>query len=497
MPLQSQGATHPRRILLAEDEANVRRVIAAHLRRAGYEILEAEDAPTAQRQFQEHDVDLVLTDLKMPDSEQDGLELLKFVVQRAPRGRPRVPVLILTAHGTADKAIEALSQGAYNLISKPCDMDELLAQVANALRERDEANETFEDPSALTGRFGIVGRTDAMRRVFDTIERVADTPSTVLITGESGTGKELVARAIHGLSSRSRKAMVGINCAAIPEELLESELFGYEKGAFTGATTSKPGKFELAEGGTLFLDEVAELKLGLQVKLLRCLQEREIVRVGGTTTIRVDTRVIAATNRNLAEEVAAGRFREDLYYRLNVVPIHLPPLRERIEDLPLLVDFFVKKYNRRLGKSVAGVDRTLLEAFERYPWPGNIRELENVLERMVLFSDSNRLSVRHLPPELMTRLKEAKPLPESPGRGGAAQWPSETTSGVGASQALPATIPLKKLVREKTLMLERDLIVRTLNETGWNVTRTARRLGLSRKGLQMKMKELEIRKSGG
>ncbi len=494
MSSHSQSSTRPRRILLAEDEVNVRRVIAAHLRRRGYEIVEADDAPSAKQRFQEQDVDLVLTDLKMPDSEQDGLDVLKFVVERSPRGLPRVPVLILTAHGTADKAIEALSQGAYNLISKPCDMDELLTQVENAIREREEAMETYVDRDASTGRFGIVGSTPEMLHVFDTIERVADSPSTVLITGESGTGKELVARAIHDLSSRSTRAFVDINCAAIPDQLLESELFGHERGAFTGAVSAKPGKLELAHEGTLFLDEVGELKPALQVKLLRCLQEQQFVRVGGTTTVQVDVRLIASTNRNLSEDVKQGRFREDLFYRLNVVPIWLPPLRERADDIPLLVDYFIRKYNRKLGRTVAGVDPTLLEALQRYPWPGNIRELENVMERMILFSESAMLGMRHLPIELLQGLRDTESGDETRtgGDAGAAR-----SGGRVAPPPLPQNISLKKLVREETSKLERDLIVRTLNEAGWNVTRTAERLGLSRKGLQVKMKELEIRKSGG
>ncbi len=474
----------------------MRKVIAAHLRRRGYAIVEAADAVSAKRQFQSHDVDLVLTDLKMPDSEEDGLEVLRYVVGRAPRGLPSIPVLVLTAHGTADKAIEALSQGAYNLISKPCNMEELLTQVDNAIRQREEAMETFVNPNATTGRFGIIGMTDRMKTLFDTIERVADSPSTVLITGESGTGKELVARAIHGLSGRSHRALVDINCAAIPEQLLESELFGHAKGAFTGAVKAKPGKLELADGGTLFLDEVGELKPALQVKLLRCLQEQQFVRVGGTSTIHVDTRVIACTNRNLLDDVRAGRFREDLYYRLNVVPIRLPPLRDRAQDIPLLVDFFISKYNRKLNKAVAGVDPTLLEALERYPWPGNIRELENVMERMILFSESTILGVRHLPTELLAGLKDVESVRAKGADVGAVEWTREAVES-GSSPSLPHHIPLKRLVREKTAKLERDLIVRTLNETGWNVTRTAERLGLSRKGLQLKMKELDIRKSGG
>ncbi len=507
-------------VLVAEDELNVRRVIAAHLRRSGYEVLEAHDAPSAREAFLKAPVDLVITDLKMSDSEQDGLEVLRFVIERSPRGGTRVPVLILTAHGTADKAIDALSQGAYNLISKPCDMRELLAQVEHAIRERDEAIEALSDGELGDGRFGIIGKTQPMLRIFDTIMTVAGSPSTVLITGESGTGKELVARALHHHSIRAQNPFIKINCAAIPDNLLESELFGHERGAFTGAVATRPGKFEQAHTGTLFLDEIGELKPELQVKFLRCLQEQEFERVGGSRTIQVDVRVVAATNRDLIAEVRAGNFREDLFYRLNVVPIGLPSLRERREDIPLLVECFIHKYNRRLGKTVAGVDRTLLEALGRYPWPGNIRELENVMERMLLFSESTMLGVRHLPPEILAGLKEAEALrgaretvreptqERSSGQMAAPGTPPDR-SPVGdrtpspepppgtEKASLPPQVSLKDFVREETSRLERDLILRALIGVNWNVTRTAERLGLSRKGLQMKMKELDIRKPGG
>lgn len=559
------------RILLAEDEQNVRRVIAAHLRRSGFEVVEAHNSPTAQDLFRREAIDLVLTDLKMPDSEQDGFDVLRCVVSHTPKNTPRIPVLILTAHGTADKALEALSQGAYNLISKPCDMRELLTQVKNAIQEREDALSALQIEEPVGGRYGIIGKTPALLRIFDTIATVADSPSTVLITGESGTGKELVARALHVQSSRSDKPFIKLNCAAIPENLVESELFGHEKGAFTGAVATRAGKFEQAHTGTLFLDEIGELKLELQVKLLRCLQEQEFERVGGVRTLKVDVRVLAATNRDLEADVKAGLFREDLYYRLNVVPVRLPPLRERNDDIPLLVEHFLTKYNKRLSKNMTGVDRTLLELLGRYAWPGNIRELENVVERMVLFADSNMLGIRHVPPELLARLREGDthradaaktvasggqapagaspapaPVPLTLGAAApAAAAPMANTSGtpipgasilgtpipgtsiLGTSIAgtpipgtpIPGTsIPgasspganaqgtapapaggagsLKDLVRERTAALERDLILQALEASGWNVTRTAERLGLSRKGLQVKMKELDIRKPG-
>ncbi|MFM7203454.1 MAG: sigma 54-interacting transcriptional regulator [Myxococcota bacterium] len=602
----SSSTTHEakHRILLAEDEQNVRKVIAAHLRRSGFEVVEAHNAPTAREVFKQNPVDLVLTDLKMPDSEQDGFEVLRYVCEQTPKDQPQIPVLILTAHGTAEKALEALSQGAYTLISKPCDMRELLAQVRIAIQQRTDALETLRAKQAADGRFGVIGKTPVLQSIFDTIGRVADTPATVLISGESGTGKELIARALHFNSSRANNPFIRLNCAAIPENLVESELFGHERGAFTGAVANKPGRFEQAHTGTLFLDELGELKPDVQVKLLRALAEQEFERVGGVRTLKVDVRVIAATNRDLAAQVKNGQFREDLFYRLNVVSIRLPPLRERVEDIPLLVEHFLGKFNKRLGKSVSGVDRTLQELLRRYSWPGNIRELENVVERMVLFSDSNLLSVRHMPAEVLNRLREddhGKVLPPvslsphvlgaapmggvpvgtstsasgtfppvsvatfgsaAPTSAPAAAASATLASGASASAAsasvaaasasvsqghsaltgahLGGAVPsaahpepssnrggspvlapgavfaptsepsrntpvdkdpagalsLKDLVRERTLALERDLILQAFESCSWNVTRTAERLGLSRKGLQVKMKELDIRKPG-
>jgi transcriptional regulator with PAS, ATPase and Fis domain len=311
--------------------------------------------------------------------------------------------------------------------------------------------------------------------VYDVIEKVADTPSTVLITGESGTGKELIARALHENSSRKNRPFVSVNCAAIPPDLLESELFGYERGAFTGAVSSKPGRFELAHGGTLFLDEIGEIPVSMQVKLLRALQEQEFERVGGIKTITVDSRLVAATNRNLKESIAEGGFREDLYYRLNVVHVHLPPLRARPSDIPLLVEHFVRKFNAKLDRSVTGFDDDSLDCLLRYAWPGNIRELENVIERCMIFAEDGDVGTQHLPAEI----REAEGQLESDLVGGIARRPGETG--------------LKEAVREATLKLEREFIGRALDQTGGNVTHTARLLKISRKSLQNKMKELGLR----
>ena len=311
------------------------------------------------------------------------------------------------------------------------------------------------------------------------IARVADSPSTVLITGESGTGKELVAQALHRGSSRRTQPLIKVNCAAIPKDLVESELFGYEKGAFTGAVGSKPGRFELADGGTLFLDEIGEIPVEMQVKLLRALQESEFERVGGIKTLRVDVRLIAATNRNLEALIAEGRFREDLFYRLNVVPIALPPLRDRREDIPLLVQHFIEKYDRRLGKRVERVDEGALETLLDYAWPGNIRELENVMERSVLFADGALVTVAQLPETLRER---------APG----AARPVAPLGALGAIAA-PSGASMKDIVRQAQSELERTLISRALEETGGNVTRAAKKLQISRKSLQVKMKELGLR----
>jgi transcriptional regulator with GAF, ATPase, and Fis domain len=310
--------------------------------------------------------------------------------------------------------------------------------------------------------------------VFEIVEKVAATPSTLLITGESGTGKELIAKAVHEHSPRASKPFIRVNCAAIPDTLIESELFGYEKGAFTGAVTSKPGRFELAHTGTLFLDEIGEISTEMQVKLLRAIQESEFERVGGVTTRRVDVRLITATNRDLARDVADGKFRDDLYYRLNVVPIPLPPLRERTQDIPALVGHMLQKYMVRLGK--AGIERVADEALEllsRYPWPGNIRELENVVERTLLFCDGPVVRVADLPAELTGRIGAATPLAPIP----------------------PAGVGLKDAVRLTTQAVEREMIERALAETRGNVTQAARRLEISRKSLQIKMKELGLRET--
>jgi len=463
-----------KQVLIVDDEPNLRKILAAQLARDDYEVLLAEDGEQGLMLLRENHVDLVITDLKMP--KVDGMALLKEAV----REHPELPVVMITAHGTVDTAVEALKSGAFDYLTKPFDKDEVRQIVAKALRTRQLANEeATADQKAVPGaRFGIIGTASGLTELYGVLERVADSPTTVLITGESGTGKELVARALHDHSSRRDKPFIKVNCAAIPKELIESELFGYERGAFTGAVSSKPGRFELASGGTLFLDEIGEIPVEMQVKLLRALQESEFERVGGIKTIRVDVRLVAATNRDLKKLIAQQSFREDLFYRLNVVSIRLPALRERIADIPLLIEHFLAKFNERLKKSVVGVEQAALDVLTGYAWPGNIRELENVMERAVLFCDAQKLTEGNLPPEIRGAQALSAPLPET-----------------DRSVNLSAEGGLKEHVKVAMSRLERELVSRALTQTNGNVTHAARLLKISRKGLQLKMKELGLREN--
>ncbi|MEZ4247596.1 MAG: sigma-54 dependent transcriptional regulator [Polyangiales bacterium] len=463
-----------KQILVADDEPNLRRVLAAQLQREGYEVHAVADGAEAVAALDDHHIDVVITDLRMP--KMDGMELLQHVATH----HPEVPVIMITAHGTVDTAVEALKLGAFDYVTKPFDREELRHVVDKAartgeLRQRDVQVEE-------RGRYRLIGQSEPMVQVYEIIERVADTPSTVLITGESGTGKELIARALHEQSRREKEPFIRVNCAAIPPDLLESELFGYEKGAFTGAVTSKPGRFELAHRGSLFLDEIGEIPPSMQVKLLRALQEQEFERVGGIKTLHVDVRLIAATNRDLEQEIAAGRFREDLYYRLNVVQVHLPPLRDRISDIPLLLEHFVEKFAAKLKRSVRGFTPEASALLLKHPWRGNIRELENVVERCMLFCDGERIDVPHLPAELRKTAAAGTPTPEG------LVAPLSLSPGSEAAG-------LKEAVREATAKLERELIVRALDQTDWNVTHAAKVLKISRKSLQTKMKELGLREA--
>ena len=460
--------------LVVDDEANLRKVLSAMLRRDGFDVLTASDGAEALELLSKQSVDVVLSDIRMPNL--DGMSLLKRTMVEY----PDIPVVILTAHGSVDNAVEAIKIGAFDYLTKPFDKDELQLVLRKATATAKlRVSEPEEDSS---NRWGLIGKSEKLDAVFRTIEKVAATPTTVLITGESGTGKELVAAAIHNHSERKDKPFIRINCAAIPRELIESELFGYEKGAFTGAVGSKPGRFELAHEGTLFLDEIGEIPVEMQVKLLRALQESEFERVGGVTTTRVDVRLIAATNRRLDKEIETGRFREDLYYRLNVVPITLPPLRDRTDDIPSLVEHFLTKYNDRLNKTerVESLTDEALQGLMTYHWPGNIRELENVIERAVLFAEGGRITIDELPDPLRTSTPPSE----------------EKTSNQSVETQHQAPVgPLKEIVKQHTETLEKDLISRALDETSGNVTKAAQRLSISRKSLQNKMKELNLRTS--
>src|SRR5438132_1791319 len=398
------------RVLVVDDEQSRRKVLAATLQREGYEVQVASDGEEALGALDRDGADVVVTDLVMP--KMDGLSLLRKVVS----SHPDVPVIVVTAHGRIDSAVEAMKAGAFDFVTKPFENAELKAIIAKAARQSD-LNARNVIPAQEKKFAEIIGQGQQMVELQGIIGKVADAPSTVLIQGESGTGKELVATALHEKSSRREKPFIKINCAAIPRELVEAELFGFEKGAFTGAVQSKPGRFELADGGTLFLDEIGEVPPEMQVKLLRAIQESEFERVGGVKTTRVVVRLIAATSRDLTREIAGGRFREDLYYRLNVVPVHLPPLRERRDDIPLLVEHFRQKYNARLKKNVEKIEDDALAALAAYSWPGNIRELENVLERTILFAETTTIRAADLPPSLRTAQPAAAAAPPglSPG----------------------------------------------------------------------------------
>jgi two-component system response regulator AtoC len=452
-------------VLVVDDEPNMRRVLAALLEREPCEVLQAADGAEALKVLEDNVVHVIIADLRMPNV--DGMELLKRVNARD----PNLPFIVLTAHGTVDTAVEAMKLGAFDFVTKPFEKDELLGVARKALRAvRLDATEAHLPPTGDAKRFRIIGTGPQMQGVFAMIDKVADTPTTVLITGESGTGKELVARALHANSRLSTKPYIRVNCAAIPRELMESEFFGYEKGAFTGAVTSKPGRFELADGGTLFLDEIGEIPLEMQVKLLRAIQEHEFERVGGLRTLRVNVRLITATNKDLQRSVADGAFREDLYYRLNVVHIRLPPLRERPDDVAALCQHFVERFNERLGRHIEGFEPEAMSALRRYHWPGNVRELENLIERCVLFADGSRITLAELPEEVR---------------------------GVGGSPDPADADPmaLKSRVRAAAERVERDLIDKALKLCDHNVTRAAKLLRISRKSLQVKMRDLGLRET--
>lgn len=468
-------------VLVVEDEQSMRRVLRAILEKQGFVVHTAHHGLEALQILAKQRIRVIISDIKMP--EMDGMALLDHVLSRF----SKIPMILITAHGTVDNAVEALKKGAFDYVTKPFDMNELQLVVQKAYQTHLLNSRNYQpDPSEL-GRYDIIGRSRQMMEIYDAIAKVADTPSTVLIRGEHGTGKELVARALHQHSSRREKPFITINCAAIPQNLMESELFGHEKGAFTGAVSAKAGKFELADGGTLFLDEIGEIPVEMQVKLLRVLQYETFERVGGVKTLKVNVRLVAATNRDLEEMIREGTFRQDLYYRLKVVPITLPPLRDRCSDIPLLVSHFLERFNQRLHKQMEGITPEALQCLEEYDWPGNIRELENIIERSVLFANQNRIELQDLPAEI---LEHGSPS-------------SHRSSALGSSPGLAAfphlnhdgSLSLPEMWKHEKERLEREMITQALEQTEGNVTQAAKILGISRKSLQKKMKELGLREN--
>jgi two-component system response regulator PilR (NtrC family) len=388
------------RVLVVDDEQSMRDLLAIMLRQAGYDVVVADGGEAAMEILKAESFELVVTDLRM--RKVDGMSVLKAAKQLS----PRTVVLVVTAYASTETAVEAMKLGAYDYVTKPFKLDELKVTVANALERRRLQEENLALKRQLRRERGFenfVGRSRSILDVFETIRKTADSGSTVMITGESGTGKELVAQALHWESSRRAGPFVSVNCGAVPEALMESELFGHVKGAFTGAVANTEGLFSAADGGTLFLDEITEIPHTVQVKLLRAIQERQVRRVGDTRDVKVDVRLIAASNRELGRAVADGLLREDLFYRLNVIPVHLPPLRDRREDVPLLVAHFIKKLSAEVGRTVKGVSPEALQVLEQYHWPGNIRELENVIERAIVLGSSEQLEADALPANLRER----------------------------------------------------------------------------------------------
>jgi len=400
-------------ILIVDDEKSLLDLLAVVFKKEGYSVKTAISGPKAREILEKEDVDLVITDIKMP--QMSGMDVLKFVKDR----NAETPVIMITAYGSVKQAVDALKAGALDYVVKPFDVEELKILVARGLEKRRLKEENILLKRDLRDKYSfekMIGKSRIMQEIYTLIEKVATTDSTVLITGESGTGKEMAARAVHAQSHRGDGPFVSINCAALPENLLESELFGHTKGSFTGAIADKKGMFEAAGRGTLFLDEVGEMSPWTQVKLLRAIQERTVRRVGGTGEIPIDVRIIAATNQDLKKRIQEGKFREELFYRLNVISFEMPPLQKRIEDIPILVSHFLQKYCDKLGKPMKRLTPEVFGLFESYPWPGNIRELENVIERVVAIEDRETITAGCLPREIISpQLKEETPLFLQPG----------------------------------------------------------------------------------
>ncbi|CAK8720106.1 MAG: two-component system, NtrC family, response regulator [Candidatus Electronema aureum] len=457
-------------ILVVDDEPNYLIVLSELLRDEDYEVFTADCGPAALKIARETDLDLVLTDMKMPG--MDGIELLA----RLKEFNRHLPVILVTAYAEVGKAVEAMHLGAFTYLAKPFSNEALVASVRKAVEHYGlirEIHRLRSEAAPKSGFGGMIGKNPNMLAVYRLIEKVAPALSSVLITGESGTGKELVARAVHNLSPRKEAPFISVNCAALSEHLLESELFGHEKGSFTDASFMRKGRFELADTGTLFLDEIGEMALPLQTKLLRVLQERAFERVGGSKTIQVDVRILAATNKDLKDEVDKGNFREDLYYRLNVIRIQMPPLRDRQDDIPALVHHFVEKNCRRLSKEKLEITPEAMRLLVSLPWEGNIRELENTIERAAILCNNNRIEAEDVQPD-------SSQLPT----------PQEWSSGVQLEQFVPAGLPLADILNG----IEEKLVRQALEDSEQVQARAAEKLGITKSLLQYKMKKFNLQR---
>ncbi|MFI5303194.1 MAG: sigma-54-dependent transcriptional regulator [Nitrospiria bacterium] len=454
------------KILIVDDEKSMREFLSIVLSKEGYSVVTASDGEEAIQQVEKDIFDLVITDIKMP--KLTGLDVLKSVKDVS----PDTIVLMVTAFATTETAIEAMKQGAYNYLIKPFKIDEVKLIIRNALEKqslRKENNQLRHSLNELVSPRNIIGKSEALSKILDLIDKISDSASNILITGESGTGKELVARAIHERSVRKDKAFVTINCSALPENLLESELFGHMKGSFTGAVMNKQGLFEIADGGTLFLDEIGDTSLSIQVKLLRVLQEREFRRVGGTKDIKVDVRIVAATNKDLVKAVAENSFREDLYYRLDVIPVYLPPLRERRDDIPLLSDYFLKKFNKLLNKNLVGIDPEAMNILMEQEWKGNVRELENMLERVVSLTSNSKIMKEDI-------LASARPM--------------ALNDSIRMREIPETGVDLEKYIEE----IEREILIKALEKTRWVKTEAAKLLNLNFRSFRYRLDKYQIDK---
>ncbi len=444
-------------ILIADDEQDIRESLTIILKSEGYNCTAVKDGEEALQKLNESEYDILITDILMP--KLNGMKLLDSTIHLS----PQTIVVIMTAYASIESAVEALRKGASDYLLKPLEFDEVIVRVKQLLKQKQLILENKILRKQIDKQYNfnnIIGKSRAMQRVYNLIKQISSAPTNVLITGASGTGKELVARAIHNNSDRSEKPFIPVNCGAIPENLYESEFFGYRKGAFTGANTDHDGLFKSANQGTLFLDEVADLPEHVQVKLLRVLQEKEIRPVGSSNILKIDVRILAATNKNLYNEVQEGRFREDLYYRLNVVELNLPPLSERKEDIPLLVNFFIDKYNKELKRNIKDVENSVMKIFMHYEWKGNLRELENMIERAVLLCEGDYITLNELPGHLNTGKKEKEDYPAN--------------------------------LNDALHLYEKNHILEILSRTSWNRSEAARIMGIDASTLYRKMQKLDI-----